>query len=210
MLQLQQPPQQVRLDKQPRQTLREPRGRIRDEQGGTFRLLCGVHLDYGPQGCDCDSCFFWEEERQAALSQGKPDRGPNPNHRCESYDDYTNPHGTAMGGYIARCYHEKVTPIPREQYKNDIITSKFDLDRRHNGPRPDMKKFARIDGSPTLSQPVQAAPPTPFPLKEMTLGQLLAVAAEEEIDLSTARKDKQGAINKEDVLRLIETSGKYA
>lgn len=44
----------------------------------------------------------------------------------------------------------------------------------------------------------------------MTLGQLLAVAAEEEIDLSTARKDKQGAINKEDVLRLIETSGKYA
>ena len=209
MLTLQQPPQQVKAPNAPRQMLREPHGRIRNETGGTFRLLCGVHLDYGPKGCDCDSCFFWEEDRQAKLANKQKDIGPNPNHRYEAYDDYTNPNGSMMGGYIARCYHERVTPIPREQYTNDTVASKHDLDRIHNGPKPDMKKFARL-GAETLMQPVLASPPAPFPLKEMTVGQLLAIAAEEEIDLSTITpKDRNTAIKKEDIVRLIEQSGKY-
>jgi len=27
------------------------------EQGGTFRLLVGDHLDFGPPGCECEDCL---------------------------------------------------------------------------------------------------------------------------------------------------------
>lgn len=37
---------------------RQNRNIIRDEQGGTFRVLVGIHFGDGPTGCQCDDCVL--------------------------------------------------------------------------------------------------------------------------------------------------------
>lgn len=41
---------------QPATTVRKPR-HYRDEVGGKFRIVVGVHFGDGPPGCDCDACY---------------------------------------------------------------------------------------------------------------------------------------------------------
>ena len=189
-----------------------------EEKGGTFRLTLGQHFDYGPEGCKCPTCDGWrrdaENRRKAERRQKELDGELKdgiitkrehatrvgllkrcPNHKYLAYDEY----GTGYGGYVGFCRIAKLTPIAREQYKADLIESHLDLDRRH----PD--KFKRVNAAGQSTDEYTPAP-TPFPLEKMGVAELLAVAAEEEIDLASVKKDKAGALDKADLLRVVQGS----
>lgn len=72
-------------------------------------------------------------------------------------------------------------------YDGDVIESEVDLVARHNRG-PGSVKFERVEEAAQA----QAA----MPYEKMSLAQLLAVAAEEEVDL-------RGASKREDVLRVL-------
>lgn len=74
---------------------------LRDEKGGTFRIIFGSCYEPGPKGCQCNECLT-------------PIHGSNPpkmlDHLYEAYDPRR--HG------------------PRDGYVNDIIVSERDLQAR--------------------------------------------------------------------------------
>lgn len=130
------------------------------EQGGMFRVLVGEHLGDGPAGCECDACL---------ASGGK-------NHR-----------------YAAKRYNLKTgAPLDPGGYDNDLIESKVDLELRFNAG-PFSRKFERVHAHQLTQAPATATVTATVTatnqaaLEEMSLQQLVALAAEEEIDLKGAR-----------------------
>lgn len=94
-----------------------------NEVGGTFRLVTGSHLDYGPEGCECDGC-----------------QGGGGNHVYNSYQTYL---GTVRELNQKRPRHsEPIKATPPDKYDDDIITSSVDLVARFGA-----SKFQRVDSA---------------------------------------------------------------
>lgn len=150
------------------------------EEGGTFRVVVGVHIGEGPPGCACAGCAGGEtwpeyleraEREKAAGVQGGPYKGGRSHH----YESYL--------AYLGRCHREHIPEDERllpEEYTGDVFESKVDMERRHN--RPNSIKFERVGG-----QRSYASAPAPFPLEQMSVDQLFTVAASEGIDTKGVR-----------------------
>ena len=90
--------------------------RRRNEQGGSFRVLVGVLLEDGPEGCECDNCTA----------------EPKQDHVYEAYTAYSQ-----------RMKQLKQPPVPYSEYTNDVVTTKKDLDARLN-QGPHSRKVERV------------------------------------------------------------------
>ena len=132
---------------------------IRDEVGGVFRVLVGVHFDDGPPGCDCDYCF---------KSEGK-------NHRYRARRMMRVREGNTF-----------FDPDP-EGYTGDLVTTLLDLEKRHN-QGSFSRKFERVIQA-AVPPPAPPAPhwqPSDSLLEAMSFKDVQDYAAAEEIDLRGA------------------------
>ncbi len=84
-----------------------------------YRILVGVHIGDGPEGCTCVSC---------RIPKGQLGHG---NHRYEAWQTYSG---------LARKAGQE--PLPRGTYRNDLILSTVDLVALHNFPHS--RKFERV------------------------------------------------------------------
>lgn len=184
---------------QQRQRMTPARRRAANKPG-RFRVLAGVHIDFGPKGCACGDCDGALEDmgiealrhlaEKARIKLG-PKEGPGALDE-ESIRKKLKAELTHSG---ADHIYEAWDPRrhgSREGYANDIMESRVDLVELHCqlGLPP---KFERLDAK-------QEAPmPATYPLEKMTYAQLLAVAEEEEVDV----KDAKG---KEQVIKLLKES----
>lgn len=94
-----------------------------NETGGVFRLVTGSHLDYGPEGCECEGCL-----------------GAGGNHVYNSYPTHL---GTVREQNQKRPRHsDPIKPIPPDKYDDDLVHSKVDLVARFG-----LSKFQRVDSA---------------------------------------------------------------
>lgn len=77
----------------------------RAERGGKFWVRAGIHLDNGPEGCECDGCFKSKGQGHAYMSS-----------RIKVAD------------------MRKAGIVPIDQPEDDIVESDCDLEARYNAP----------------------------------------------------------------------------
>lgn len=186
---------------------------LKNERGGTFRLMQGPHAGPGPAGCACDGCLIPTPHtvranlvaaqaltdaqlQNAAVNLGIEVEGAKREELVKQVLAASKASGeiTYVETGQQHLYHswQPHRHGPRDEYTNDIVVSPdIDLAARFGS-----NKFQRLDEH---SHAAGLAAPQPMDLGKMTLRQLLAVAEEEEIDL-------KGETKREKVIELLRAA----
>jgi hypothetical protein len=190
---------------------------LRDEQGGRFRVMQGIHLGEGPPGCDCDGCLtsgghsHVYESVPAFAARSRASLRMKPDEVQKALEGYTGDLVDSLQDLEKRFGSEKF----RRLGANEEATSDALASARREGYEEGLRA-AQTSGS-SLTPPGQThtpqqvhalagvEPPTRMAstpvtqtvdLDSMTVQELRQYAGEEEITLGYAR-------TKEEILKVI-------